>query len=786
MIRRPTTRPCRLSVLGAALLACQASTPLFAADASGSEGDADVTGDAVQFQRITVTAQKREQQVADVPISISAYSGEMLRKLGISRIDELSAFVPGFYAQLQSPNNPGYVVRGITTDSGDSTQTSRVSIFQDGVDISRSRGSAVALYDLERIEVLRGPQSTLFGRGAEAGAVSLIQNKAKNETASGFDAELGNYASRKISAFYNAPLNETVSARIAVYDAYHDGYVKNLSGGDLNGEDTRAARLSLHFDLEDGAIDAIFNWQHDTPPGTDFHGTTIANRNGSSDVYGDSDLNRGDALGLNRTIYGLTVLGNFRLNEDWQLTTTTGLRRFNSDEQFDADGSNLDILEMGEYVKSKQLSQEFRFNYDGGGRMRGFTGVNFFYEKGEQRVSLQTDEAALFSNVVWPLLLQSYPAYSAYQGYVDALTAANYNPILYLLSGSYVQFNNNITEGYANYNTTKSVEAFGDLTFDLSDRLALTGGVRVSRENVTSGYRTYDADSASTLGVLGLATSGVSVSPNLLWATTNGQELTSSGSYWGVTGRLVANYRLSDASNLYASVSRGRKPNVIQVEADGTTRLPAEILTSAEIGLKGELAQGKFLYDLSAFYYDYDNFQSSAYVDGKYVTQNAGRAHAPGLEMSLQHNFSKDLGVLFNYTWIRARFNGFDKDGSAQELAGNRLRMSPDNSASLAIMYSHDIGLNRSVYFRPNYQWKDKMYFDDENTAGLAQKAYGIFNLRTGVTFDNDRWDVGLFGANLTDEKYLIDAGNTGATFGLPTYIRGAPRTFGVSVSGRF
>ncbi|WDS34889.1 TonB-dependent receptor [Pseudoxanthomonas sp.] len=772
-----TLRPLRRSPLSLALLTCLAPLPALAAEAETTPS---------QLERITVTAQKREQQVADVPISISAYSGEMLRKLGITRMDELSAFVPGFHAQLQSPNNPGYVVRGITTDSGESTQTSRVSIFQDGVDISRSRGSAVALYDLDRVEVLRGPQGTLFGRGAEAGAVSLIQNKASNTTASGFDAELGNYSSHKLSAFYNTPLNEAVSARVAIYDAQHDGYVKNLSGGDLNGEDTKAARLSLHFDLEDGSVDAIFNYQKDTPPGTDFHSATLANRNGSTDVYGDSDLNRGSDLGLDRSIQGLTVLGNFRLGDSWQLNSTTGLRRFNSYEKFDADGSNLDLLEMSEYVKSKQLSQEFRFNYDGGGRVRGFVGGNVFYEKGQQQVTLQTDEAALFSNVVWPLLLQSYPAYAAYQSAVDGLVASNLNPVQYLLAGAYVPFNNDITEGYVNASTTHAVEAFGDLSFDVTNRLQLTAGLRVSHEDITSGYRTINADGTGTLGLLGLTTSGVPVTPNNLFATTNGQMLRASDSFWGVTGRLVANYQLGDSANLYASVSRGRKPNVIEVQPDATTELPAEILTSGEIGLKGELAQGKFLYDLSAFYYDYKNFQSSAYVDGQYKTQNAGRAHAPGLEMSLQHNFNADLGVLFNYTWMKARFNAVDEDGSAQELGGNRLRMSPDNSASLVLMYGHDIGGNRRFYLRPSYEWKDKMFFDDENTAGLAQKAYGLVNLRTGVTFQNGRWDVGLFGANLADEKYLIDAGNTGATFGLPTYIRGAPRTFGVSLSGRF
>lgn len=286
--------------------------------------------------------------------------------------------------------------------------------------------------------------------------------------------------------------------------------------------------------------------------------------------------------------------------------------------------------------------------------------------------------------------------------------------------------------------------------------------------------------------MLALTIAGVAVTQNLLFATTNGQKLTRSNSFWGVTGRLLANYRVGEAGNLYVSISRGRKPNVIQVAADGSAELPAEILTSGEIGLKGDLGQGRFLYDFSAFYYDYKNFQSSAYVDGRYITRNAGRAHAPGIELSLQHSFNVDIGALFNYTWMQARFNAVGENGSRQALASNRLRMSPDNSVSLALMYSHEIGSNLRVYLRPNYVWEDRMFFDDKNIAGLEQKAYGSLNLRTGISFDAGLWDLGLWAANLTDKKYLIDAGNTGATFGLPTYIRGAPRTFEVSLSGRF
>lgn len=146
--------------------------------------------DAVLLDRMVVTAQKREQQVQDVPIAITAFSGEFMQELGIDGFEQLGGYVPGLQTQVQSPNNPGFVIRGITSDSGDSQVEPRVSVFQDGVSISRSRGSVVEMFDMERVEVLRGPQGTLFGRGAQIGAVHLIQNKARNAFDGSFRAGL--------------------------------------------------------------------------------------------------------------------------------------------------------------------------------------------------------------------------------------------------------------------------------------------------------------------------------------------------------------------------------------------------------------------------------------------------------------------------------------------------------------------------------------------------------------------------------------------------------------------
>ena len=174
--------------------------------------------------------------------------------------------------QLQSPNNPGYVIRGVTSDDGDSRSQARVSIFQDGISISRSRASAVELFDLDRIEVVKGPQGTLFGRGAEIGALHIIRKKPVN--AAGGEVTLG-YGScnRKLAdGFINTPiLKDKLFNRFAFTFEDRDGFIKNLSGGDLNGKNTFALRNSTRlFAGEKTMIDLVLDYQRDDYPGTSF------------------------------------------------------------------------------------------------------------------------------------------------------------------------------------------------------------------------------------------------------------------------------------------------------------------------------------------------------------------------------------------------------------------------------------------------------------------------------------------------------------------------------------
>jgi iron complex outermembrane receptor protein len=243
-----------------------------------------------QVEELIVTAQKREQKTLDVPIALTAYSGAMLDKLGVQEFDKLSAFVPGFQVQNQSPNNPGFVMRGITSDSGEATVEPRVSVFQDGVSISKSRGSYVELFDVQRIEVAKGPQSTLFGRGAMIGAVNIIQNKADPHALDWrVGAELGDHGYGLFEGMANVPLSDT----------FADPLRRPLQGArrrdreragrpNLGSTDTGAARLSFRWTPTDKLdADLILNYEADHPTGTAF----------KSNTFNPTNITTGQALG---------------------------------------------------------------------------------------------------------------------------------------------------------------------------------------------------------------------------------------------------------------------------------------------------------------------------------------------------------------------------------------------------------------------------------------------------------------------------------------------------------
>ncbi|MCZ8167384.1 TonB-dependent receptor [Silanimonas sp.] len=786
------------SAIHAALVLVAA--PAFAQDAPAA-GAASV--DATMIDTIVVTAQKREQQVQDVPIAISAYSGEFLEGFGITGMDDIGNLVPGLEVQEQSPNNPGFVIRGITSDSGASFSPPRVSVFQDGIAISRARGAVVQPFDLERVEVLRGPQGTLFGRGAQVGAVHLVQKKAFQGYESGFTVGLGSDAWRRASGYANAPLSESLAMRLAVYHEKNEGFVENLSGGHLNGKDTSALRLSFGLDLGDtNRVDVIFNHQVDTPPGTAFRTNVLRTRAGSRDLFdGTADLNRGEQLGLDRHVTGFTVLGQFAINESWSLSTISGWREFASLEEFDADGSQLNALEFAEDAEGEQWSHEFRFNYDNGGAFRGFGGVSWFKEEGFQRVPFSTDErqlGALLSPALragvagatggliqLPVVSPLNPNLTPFLGYTSFPALG----IPGIPLGTLLPLRASHREEYTNFGEVDAMDVFADGTWSVTDRFDLTLGLRGTREDVRSGYEALTFGGLSPLGqVLPAAPTNVAI-PNILFRPVTRRY--AEDTYSSAVGRVVAAYRFSDTLNGYASVSRGRRPDVIEFPTGGNGTpnfIPAEVVLSYEIGLKGTAFSEALTYDVAVFDYDYSDFQASVLNPNGIgtITANGGNASATGAELSLILRASEGLQGFFTYGYVDASFDERDDAGRRQSLAGNRFRLTPEHSASAGLDWRFGVGDGLEAYVRPSWNWRSQVFFEDQNQRGIEQAGYGLVDVRVGVAFGDGRWDLGAFVKNAGDREYLIDAGNTGLNFGLPTFIVGSPRTWGVELTGRF
>jgi iron complex outermembrane recepter protein len=715
---------------------------------------------------IIVTAQKRTQSASDVPISLTAYSGEKLQELGLRELDDLSNFVPGLQVQLQSPNNPGFVIRGITSDSGSAQQEARVSVFVDGVPASRARGSVVELYDIERVEVLKGPQGTLFGRGAQIGAVHIISAKPELD-AMGFAGGItvGDEGQRRYEASVNVPVSDQLAIRVAGINRQRDGYIPNLAGGpDLNGVNVDAVRGSFLFKpSEEFSLTGVVNYQRDDYSGVSFKNKRFAPAGGTNSPFTAAQLNRGAELGIDRELVNATLTAEYQVNDNVTVTSITGYRDFDSLEEFDADGSQAFLLEFAEDAQGDQWSQELRINYDSGENFQGFVGVSYFYEDGFQRVPLRTNERSL--------ALLTVPALAAAVG-APILPDGSVNPGVPALPTGLALRNLAVAE-FTNFGTNRAYEAFADGTYNLTPTLSLTAGIRVTHEKQESAFIQSNDQAVSLFG---------NIFRNV--ALKEAEE-----DFDSAVGRLVASYKPSDDALLYASVSRGRRPAVVQVNATLSNILRAETVWSYEAGGKMSGLDGRLQIDGSVYYYDYRNFQTSSRTPDSpiAVTVDSGSASSYGFEGVVTARPTDWASLFVTYGYVHSSFDDEDSNGNAQVLAGNTFRLNPRHVVSVAANLEQPLdGLNMIAFVTPSWTWKSRIFFEETNLPEISQGAYGVASLRLGVKSDDERWTVSLFAENIFDRNYIIDAGNTGGAFGLPTFIAGTPRFLGVDVSFKY
>lgn len=825
-----------------------------------------------EFEDVLVTTQKRLQSNIEVPIAVTALDQDRLFELNTTSIDEVSGFVPGFNAIIQSQNKSGYAIRGVTSDGMESFFQPRISVYLNGVSVSRLQSSVVGIFDMERIEAVRGPQGTLFGRGAEIGAVHFISKHPEDEFSAKVEANYGTYNQRAAKGYVNIPMGEKVADRFAFYYNYHDGYIKNLAGGTLNGLNSLAFRNTIRIKGNSSSdLNLILDYQYDKTPGVCFKSNRLAPEGGDTSPYTTAHLNGGKDLGVTRHMVGVTLDYTRNLSTQLSMSNILGVRHSDADEFFDGDGTYLRLLDSEEEAHAIQFSNEFRLNWDGGNRLNGFVGAGVMYEDCEHKLVLQTDPKIFYPNCVAPALKESLPlkvsegvqkgiegfkqqllsqyppeyatqitqlldAYSATacpliqssladkadswlqttqwetmpdifgdtKGVVSGVLINTLNAMMAqepmistllngataeqvvgmmnlddqladLKAGSGTAFSGMHEENQTNYTHNLETDVFVDLSWNVVDNFYITMGLRGTYERQKTGYYS----TAMTAPIVG----------KMIYESSKGETYWTSADYFSFVGRLVFNYMVNKTNNVYLSFAKGHRPGVVyfNYSPDAPGKLQPETVYSLELGLKGYGMGNTFSYAAYFYRYNWLHFQSStAYTNESgsrgYHTSDKGKASCTGAEISLKYYFPRYLTVFADLNYADGKFANKDEDGEEQELAGNCFRLCPKNTFDFGADFVYPFRNKYNFYFRPNMTVMGKVYFEDNNLEEISQEGYCLLNTTLGVRFGQRRltYDFSLWGKNITNSKYLIDAGNAGQIIGFPTFVAGAPATFGV------
>ena len=715
--------------LGAVLLAASA------ASAQVQPGSEPVDPATSSVDDVVVTAQRRAQNVQDVPITMNVFGAEQVEQARIVEVSDVANRTVGLNFDAFPASQPRPAVRGIGSSDRGAAGDPSTAVFVDEIYMGRPAAVAFDAFDVERIEVLKGPQGTLWGKNVVGGALHVVNRRP---SLTGFDASvaatLGDYDRREVAGFVNLTLGETLAARLSVSSRQHDGYVRNLFlSNRVEDENTQSLRAQLLFEPNDrltilASADGTRNRQtlgarHTI--GLDPASSSAAVWRASIDR--NRDVTRMETNGEDdRDTYGV------RLNVDYDfggaiLSYVGSYRWLDYDSYGDGDGGNPGTnrinIQGGQFEDTAFWSQELRLTAPTGSRLAWVAGL-YLYHADTTRTDL--------------LVLDSPPA----------------------PSGTFLA-----RDQYDQTNKTDSVAAFSDVTYALSDRLNVFGGLRYSRDEKDYTVSTQ----AST--VLIRSTSRYAINALDSWNQT--------------TWRLGADYDLSGDMMVYGLISNGFKSGGFQdtpsTPASAATPFGAEIATNYEIGLKAQWFGRTLTFNPSLFWIDYDDLQVRRTVGFDTFTTNAGSARIRGAELTVLWAPDGGFSIGGAYAYTDARFIDLVTGGA--DLSGNRLNRNPRHKLSLSPAYEHVIGSGASVFGAVDVNYESFIFDDIDNNLINVRPERTLVDARLGYRSADGRWELIGWGKNLTDEitithQYIL-AGGQFAYYG-------PPKTYGATLRWRY
>lgn len=744
------------------------------------------------LDEIVVTARRRSESLQDVPVAVSAFDAEDLEARGVSDIGQVAASVPnltftsGVVAGAGSSSVAQVYIRGVGQDDYQPATDPGVGIYLDGVYLGRTTGAVLSLLDVERVEVLRGPQGTLFGRNTIGGAISITSRAPSQDPSGSVTATVGERSLFELKGSFGGALSDTLSARLVGGLRQQDGLVTSSQiDGDFGNTDrwgvqgqllwTPSPEVSVQVSADYSEVDQNAAGQVLTVVNT---AATIVNnynalsaarrlpRLDASQIATDPYRNSATNLGYDQAeIGGLTGTVGWNLNDVFSLKSISSYRFSNTGFSGDADSSSADFLNAATHeVDQTQFSQELQLSASTD-RLDVLGGLYFFTEESD----LYSVGSALQS--LAGFLATGYcsppPAGQAMACSIATNTAQN------LAS---VQVEEVVTDNYA---------AFAQGTFKLTDQLSTTVGLRYSVDR-----KTFESTSTRTRDGF----------QNLRDPVTGDPTARREGEWDSLTPRLGLEWTPADDVLVYGSYATGFKSGTFNGRATslaGLTKVEPEEADTYEIGLKTTLLDRRLRFNLAVFQIDYTNLQATVSLDGGVTAfVNAAAAESKGAELEIVALPADglELGLSYGYTdaTITESTNGAVLQGL---IVGNRLPKTPEHKVSLFAEYAHTISQGELVW-RADYVYQSEMFHlatNQQNSttpaytatlrAGNREPAYSVLNGRVTWTAPSGGWSVAAFGTNLTDERYALSRTATG--LGFATAITAPPREFGLSLTVR-
>lgn len=729
---------------------------------------------SVPLETEIATTQNREQQISDIPSSVSVANPTFTEILGILDFSGLAVSVPGLHFENMGAGNSAFFISGANGNSGFPGLSPPVAVFSDQVPVSQPGGFSDEWFDMERVEVLKGPQNVLFGRNALNGAVHFISKKPEEELGGYVSAGGGNFSNMEFQAAVNYPLiGDKLFVRAA--GIFHDrnGYVENTAGGTLNGKNLLGGRFSVRFlPAWNHKIDLQLNYQKSDEPGTAFMSRWIPNENGETGLFNyRASLNRGEELGSEAEWMDATLTYRLFRDEHNYWTSVTSFRKTNTAALWDADGTTAPAIDMENSSETEFFFQEIRYNFMRGSFTNGSFGLNYFHENGNLSLSTFSSDELIYQILSSPGN-SSMPGQSRFPVQPRPL---NPNPL------SHFTFTGDHSEVFFNQPKTQSAQAFLHYTYQWRRKLFFTLGASAIYDRLQLLHESeFTGGESSSLGQFSGA------APNLLYLPAAQQELKKNS--LSFTGQAGLTYRWNESFNFYMNAARGRKPQALQFTWDGRPLITgAEKVYSGEAGWK-TIIKNRVFWDVNGFYRRHFNVQTLQWhgEPGTALLAANGKATSYGAEAGLKAAVIPGLDVFGNYVWVHSAFDSTGVDGKDYLYAGNSFARAPEHSFSAGFSGRLDVARTMRIFITPWYGWQSHFWFTEANTPGLEQPAYGILNINLGVEFDEPNLAINIYGTNLLEEKYIASAGHWGGQFGMPTFVPGPPRMVGAKIMWKF